>query len=116
MHRLTDDHSLEQALAAWAVRPETVEARADAVVASALAALDRAETAEPRFLARWRPALGVALAASIALGAVLIPGMREQPSVSAPQTTVAMNDAPVEAHAEAFGLLFTPTPEEEEYL
>lgn len=113
MHRTPEDPALERALAAWATRPEGVEARADAVIAAALGELDRAPAAAPR---RWlTPFAGMALAAGIAAGVVLLPGSPAPTPAPAPVQTAAV--APIaETHAEAFELLFTPTPEEEEYL
>lgn len=113
MHRTPDDHALDRALGAWANRPEALEARVDAVIAGALGELDRASAPATR---RWlTPVAGMALAAGIALGVVLLPGSPAPVAPSAPVEVASV--APIaETHAEAFELLFTPTPEEEEYL
>jgi len=113
MHRTPDDPALDRGLGAWANQPEAPEARADAVIAAALGELDRVPAPAKR---RWlTPFAGMAVAAGIAAGVVLLPGSPTPTPAAAPAKIASV--APIaETHAEAFELLFTPTPEEEEFL
>lgn len=98
---------LDRELHRWACAPEAVEARADPIVAAALAELP----AHARPAPRWRWGAGAALAAGLAAAAALLP-MRDAPR-SPPAVSVA---AAVEPAPEVFASLFVPTPEEEDYL
>lgn len=88
---------LDAVLAGWAA--DVVEA-GDAEAGGSAAAAITAASVRPR----WRWAGAMALAASLAAGALLWP---VEPSPMVPPPTVAPDDTP------AFAYLFSPTPDEE---
>lgn len=104
---------LDRSLAAWARAPEALEARADALAARVMANLPRQE-GQRRPWRLWGGGLGVA--ASVAAAAFLLTPRERSPAPQAQSVQVAAQAGSEQAKAEAFQLLFVPTPDEEDVL
>jgi len=104
---------LDRSIAAWARSPEAAEALADALAARVVANLPR-QDARRRPWQLWGGGLGVA--ASVAAAAFLLTPREHTPTPQPHQVQLAAQAGSEQAKAEAFQLLFVPTPDEEDVL